>query len=346
MFFSAVPRPGLLGFLFADMLLDFFQVTNPPPSRLVLRIDDYQAGSDHFEFQTKVDLLAGRGVPFFVSVTPSWRNSPTGAVVTLDSAPAFVESLRDAQARGARLLLRGCVREPGEEAEFWNQELDRPVSLTPEQVRQRLYQAVGLMLKHGLLPVGWETPGDSASREVYKEVAQVFSTALERPQLSDLTGRETALLSTRVRDREGREIIPENLGFVPAAGGTNVSSTLRRRADFLKRLRGTWAGIYFHAYLPQEQLTALLNTLEALQRPFLDASSLDPWVHVPGRLLLIGAAEQKVLLAGGVVQWRAFDRAGQQVHSEKEFVLPGERTFRRKGRGVFELYEFAEGGRP
>src|SRR5262245_23032655 len=61
--FSAVPRSGLLGLLFADLLLDFYEMTSPAPCRLLLRLDDYQANSDHFEFESKVDLLAARRVP-------------------------------------------------------------------------------------------------------------------------------------------------------------------------------------------------------------------------------------------------------------------------------------------
>ena len=345
--FSAVPRPGLLGFLFSDLLLDFFEITNAATARVALRIDDYEAGSDHYEFQTKVDLLAARGVPFLLSVAPSWRLSPTGAVMTLDEAPEYVESLRQAQARGGRLLVRGCVREPGEDPEFWNGELDRPNPESPERIREQLHQAVGLMLKHGLLPVGWQTPHDAASRSVYREVAQVFSMAMERPQLSDLSGRETALLSAIVRDRDGREIIPENLGFVLATErGTNGLAGLRRRVEILSQLRDTIAGAYFHAYLPQDQLLELLGALEAVKKPFLDVLKLDQWVHVPGRLLLTGRAEHRVQLAGGIVQWRAFDRTGQELQSEQVSLPPGERLLQRKGRGDYELYEFKEGTQP
>jgi hypothetical protein len=243
--------------------------------------------------------------------------------------------------------MRGCVRSPAGEPEYWDGELDRPLAVAPERLREQLHQGVALMMKHGLWPIGWETPDDAASRAVYREVGQVFSMAVERPQLSDLTARDTALLSTPVLDREGRQVLPENVGFLPSAAlSTNGLTTLRARAEFLTQLRGTIACVYFHAYLPQEQLIDLLGTLRALGKPFLDVLSRDQWVHAPGRLLLTGRAERRVQLAGGMVQWRAFDNAGQEVQSEQETLPAGERVLQRKGRGAYELYEFKEGERP
>src|SRR5205823_51751 len=105
-FFSAVPGPGSLSFLFADALLDFYGATNVPGARLFFRIDDYQAQSNHREFKRRVDYLFSRGHPFVLSVTPSWHNPRTRAVEDLDAAPEFVKGLRYAQQRGGRIVLQ------------------------------------------------------------------------------------------------------------------------------------------------------------------------------------------------------------------------------------------------
>ena len=55
--------------------------------------------------------------------------------------------------------------------------------------------ATTLLLRHGLFPIAWQTPQDAASRAVFTAVAQTFSTAVERPQLSDSTHLEKGLVS-------------------------------------------------------------------------------------------------------------------------------------------------------
>ena len=270
-FFTAVPAPGPLSFLFADLLLDFYGASSVHPAsdreigapriadgRLFFRIDDYQAASDHRGFLRRVDFLFSRGHPFLVSITPSWRNPETGALEDLDSAPEFVAGLRYAQQRGGRMVLRGCVREPGERGEFWDTDLDRPLpEEKPEMIRRQLAQATMLLLKHGLLPLAWQTPQDAASRAAYAEIARVFSTAVERPQLGDATHLDTGLASAPTMDRHGRLIVPENLGYV-SGEGTDPYEEIRSRAELLLGLRGTIAGCFIHAYLPFERLTGLM----------------------------------------------------------------------------------------
>ena len=344
-FFSAVPASGPVGFLFSDVLLDFFPATPPEPSRVFLRIDEYQAGSDHAEFRRKVDHLRSRGRPFLVSVIPSWKTAGTGvvagAVVTLDAAPDFVDGLKYAQAHGGRLLLGGCVRPAREQPEFWDGDLDRPLPDRPGEVGRQLGEAVGLMVKHGLIPLGWRTPHDAASRAVRAEVSRAFSTAVERPQLSDLTQAEAAVLSAPTRDAGGCRVFPENLGFLPASAGGALAA-LQERTGLLARLRGAVAGACFQAYLPIETLAQLTQALEKVEKPFLDLLEQDNWVQVPGRLILTGDATRAVKLAGGVVTWKAFGPDGRELKVEQEFALPGDRVLKRKGTGTAELYEYKE----
>jgi hypothetical protein len=153
---------------------------------------------------------------------------------------------------------------------------------------------------------------------------------------------EKGLVSALTADRSGRQIVPENLGYV-SSSATNVFEEIKRRAEFLTSLRGTLAGGFIHAYQPFGKLTGLLDTLEALKTPFLDLAELDNWVYVPGHLLLTGNAQHKVKLAGGTVTWKAFDRGGKLVAAEQESAATaGERVFKRKGNGDYELFEFTE----
>jgi hypothetical protein len=340
-FFSGVPSPAL-GFLFADLLLDFYGTSNVSAARIHLRIDDYQAGSNHREFRRWVDYLYSRGHPFLLSVAPSWRTEEKGTVENLDSAPQFVAGLRYAQKRGGRILLRGCVREPGGRGEFWDLELDRPPAENqPVAIRERLITAVDLLFKHGLLPIGWQTPDDAASQAAYREIGRVFSTAVERPQLGDVTHFEKGLVSALTMDGHKRLIVPENLGYVPSEAADPFGA-IKLQAEFLLVLRGTVGGCFIHAYQPLEKLTSLVETLEGLKTPFLDPVDLDNAVHIPGRLLLTGKAQRTVRATGDTITWKAFDRGGNLLRAEQESVVAGERQFRRKGDGDYELFEFSE----
>ena len=142
--------------------------------------------------------------------------------------------------------------------------------------------------------------------------------------------------------RSGRQIVPENLGYVSGAV-TNSLAQIKRGAEFLGQLRGTVSGCFIHAYQPFETLTRLVETLEELKTPFLDLAELDNWSHVPGHLLLSGSAQFKVRVENATVTWKAFDRSGKLVAAEQESQsATGERTFRRRGKGDYELFEFGE----
>ena len=341
--FSAVPAPGWLSFLFADVLLDFQGATNIPETRLFFRIDDYQAQSNHREFRRWVDYLFSREHPFLLSVTPSWRNPQTGAMEDLDSAPEFVSGLRYAQQRGGRILLQGCVRPADGRGEFWDTLSDRPLWPDPSAATaEKLSAATKLLLKHGLFPLAWQTPQDAASSAAFTAIARTFSTAVERPQLSDTTHLEKGLASALTSDRHGRQIVPENLGYV-SGEVTNSLGEIKWGAELIGQLRGAVSGCFIHAYQPFETLTRLVETLEELKTPFLDLAELDNWSHVPGHLLLSGSAQFKVRVENATVTWKAFDRSGKLVAAEQESQsATGERTFRRRGKGDYELFEFGE----
>ena len=86
-----------------------------------------------------------------------------------------------------------------------------------------------------------------------------------------------------------------------------------------------------------------MEALEGLKTAFLDLASLDNWMHVPGHLLLTGNAQRNIRVENAAVTWKAFDRSGKLLAAEQETgTAAGERTFRRRGLGDYELFEFSE----
>lgn len=346
-FFASDPSVGMLGLLFEDLLFDFFSVKQSPASRVFLRIEDYHCRCNHREFRRMVDYLFARRHPFMVAVRPDYRDPSSGGLLDLDSQPEFVEALRYAQQRGGRLVMRSGSRahtnESEEGYEFWDAQLDRPLAgQTSESVRDQILQGARGMLRHGLLPLAWETPNHAASSVAYSEIARGFSTAIERVQLSDATCLANAEIGGPTIDSYGRLIIPENLGHVPDTP-SGFDDPIRSRAEIITRLRGATAGCSIHPYQSLEKLAAVVGTLERFQVPFLDLADLDNCVELPDAMLLTGNARRAIRLRNMVVRSRVYDRTGRLLEEKREpIVTSGERTFQRAGAGDCELFEFNE----
>jgi hypothetical protein len=292
-----------------------------------------------------VDLLAHRRIPFAVGVVPAVETRE--GVATLDSEPGFVPSLRYAQQRRGRLLMRGDLgRITGGVGEgFWDLDLDRPPALdSPAHTRERLDKGVQAFVRHGLLPLGFQTPGYAASQTAYGVMAAIFSTALERVQLSDATRLETHVPSAPTVDGVGRLILPENLGTL--AGGLadpEAVADFLSRARTLLRFRGAVAGCYFPADQSFDDFVRLVDVLQSLEAPFLDLASMSHWVRWPGGLLLTGESGRVVATGAGPLRWRAYDLEGRLTKEATEPDQPaGERLLTRRGVGAMELFEFKE----
>lgn len=338
-FVATVPLWGTLSYLFTDLLLDFFAVKDIPESRVFLRLEDYNAQSDHGEFRRAADYLYARKIPFMVAMTPSWRDPEFGMIENLDSNAEFVSGLRYAQQRGGRLVMKGCILD-GNKLEFWDTRLDRPAQgESVDQYRARIQEGVQLMLKHGLFPLAWETPGAAASRNAYSAIGEVFSTAVERLQLSDTTSRESYVTSAPTIDRHGRFIVPENGGYVQMTA-SNALEAVRENLDAITSLRGTVAGCYIHSYQPLARTMALVNLLESYKLAFVDLGEMDNAVQLPDALLLSGKAQKTIDLQNALVQKKSFDRSGTLSAQEREGQpYTGVRTFQRTA-GDYDLIEF------
>jgi hypothetical protein len=235
--------------------------------------------------------------------------------------------------------MKGCILD-GNKLEFWDTRLDRPAQgESVDQYRARIQEGVQLMLKHGLFPLAWETPGAAASRNAYSAIGEVFSTAVERLQLSDTTSRESYVTSAPTIDRHGRFIVPENGGYVQMTA-SNALEAVRENLDAITSLRGTVAGCYIHSYQPLARTMALVNLLESYKLAFVDLGEMDNAVQLPDALLLSGKAQKTIDLQNALVQKKSFDRSGTLSAQEREGQpYTGVRTFQRTA-GDYDLIEF------
>ena len=345
-FFAASPTAAANSPLFSDLILDFYGVTQLPAAAACVRIDGYHCHQDHLEFRRLVDDLNQRGISFVVGVIPAYWNPATKKIEELDSQPEFVAALRYAQSHGGRLVLQGYVNtrkaSTGQEPEFWDAALDRPLSDdSAEYARERLQQGLRQMLKRDLFPLGWITPFNSASRTNYAEIARHFSTAIERVQLSDATALDNYSGTAVTQDDFGRLIIPENLGTV--TGQKAALGQIQSRAELLTQLRGTVSTLAFPAYLTDDKLAQAIRLLDQMKTPFLDLADGNHWVQLPETVLLTGNAQRRITLQNATIKWKAFDRNGKLLAEETEpAVATGEHLFQRRGQGDYELFQIIE----
>jgi uncharacterized protein YdaL len=329
-FYAGVPGSGLSGCLFEDLLLDFYEAKEVAPPRLLLRIEDYQARSDHRQFERMADFLHSRHIPFVIALLP--------ALAELDSQPEFLGALRYAQQRGGRVILKG-VDADAQRSALWDPENDRALSEASKR-RAQLGVAARKLIGHGLLPLGFETPGYATSREVYTEVAKVFSTAFEQVQLSDATASERGVAGGLTVDRYGRLIVPDNMGCV-LDSASNAFAGILTMGQAITRLRGTVGSCCIFAYQPLSKLSKLVDTLDALHVSYLDIADLDNVVETPDLVLLSGRAQRTIANRNGKLHWKAFDRAGKLL-AEKREEAGGVSIFKRRGEGDYEVFEFEE----
>jgi hypothetical protein len=333
--FAADPQNGALGFIFEDVLFDFFGVTEKRASSVLLRISGYHPGSNHREFKRAADYLHAHSIPFGVSI-----RGLTDQTGLTDAGAEFISALRYGQQRGGRIIILG-TEPPSASPEFWDDRADRPrMQFTGGGLRHRITLAAETAISAGLLPIAWETPQYAASSYTYQEIGAVFGTAFERVQLSDATSRETYAPAGLAVDQHGRLLLPENLGFI--ANTTDGVTAVKPTADLLAALRGSILGASFDSFLPFSQLVELVDLLESYHLPFVDMADLGNRVELPDQILLTGDAAASVLLQNATIRWKTFNRAGQLLaEDEQRTKATGRRDFKRIGIGTFELVHFS-----
>ena len=236
-----------------DALLSFYGVRPSARPRLLVRIEDYTCRSDHRQFRRLADMFFFRGVPCAVGVVDC----------DLGANEEFVRSLKYAQDRGARLVLRTKFG-------FWDTTLDRP---TPGDAVRQLEAITDTFRQHGLMLTAWENAGASPPRTLEPQLAKTFPLRIGAVRLSDATTRDEFVAQTIVHDAHGGIILPESFGYVPM-NSANGFEELRSAARELFVSPAVVGSFVFHAYLPFSTIAAGMDELRSWDVAFLDLAEL------------------------------------------------------------------------
>ncbi len=282
-------------YVIADILHDFLGADHETRARAFVRIEDIHPKRDAREIRAVTDELHAAGVPFMLAVIPVYQNPQTGEKVALHQAPALVEALRYAVARGGSVVLHGFTHQMGDSEtgvgfEFWDDRSDSPLeNETIALHRDRIEQAVAELASVGLRPLAFEPPHYAISSLGYYTVAQHFSTLVAAVQLDDQTRRINQTFPFVIhRDRYGLKIIPENLGYVDPSAPDAVQGPLSR-AERALVVRDPMVGVFFHPYIEARHLRALVEGLRAKGYEFYDLSTDQHWVRTQALAFVTGA---------------------------------------------------------
>lgn len=218
--FAALPATGAASLIFSDLLLDFYGVGQVPPPALVYFVQDFHPGCDAGAFRRLVDYFAARGDRFAVSVRMA-SSLATGAQAMPDSQ--FFETLRYAQTRGGRVVLRP--------------------EASAADVRS--------LLDAGIVPLACELP--SGTKRPGRSLQGIsFGTALAKIEAAGPKGAGQPVSASSIMAGEDQAlVVPLNVD--PGSASTSARGIAAEVAE-LAKLRGTVAGVVIPAWFPFQRM--------------------------------------------------------------------------------------------
>ena len=257
---------GDLSYAIADSLFDFFQKAVVPRHQVYIRIEDVHPLRDPGKLRKIVRYLAGERIPFMIAVIPIYKDA--GRFATLESNPALVRVLQEAQNRGGTIVMHGVTHqyydtETGEGYEFWDSQNKAPIPNEEAYIEDKVRLGLQLLLKNKLYPAAFEPPHYAMTKRGYEVIARTFSTVVGNIQLSDTAFiTQTAPYSVPKAYQGGVTFYPETGNYAEEATPIVMSKMLAdvRRASIA---RESQSGLFFHPFLPVSFLKGVVEGLRA-----------------------------------------------------------------------------------
>ncbi len=291
------------GHIFCDLLHEVFKEPHSSYKYAMIRIEDVHPYRDPKQLRKVGDIFKKYKIPFSFAIIPVYTDPETKERATLAEKPYLIAAMQYLQEVGGTPILHGYTHqyrsESGEGHEFWDINNDTPIAEDSEKwIRDKLNKGVDLCADNGIFPLAWETPHYGASELDYKIFSEIFSTGVERMQLSDLTSQASQSYPYFIQSRNGRWIVPENLGYVSYREGQTVDKILEEAYKILV-VRDAVAVGFFHPYVETEHLEKMIIGLKDLGYFFLDMKTLpnqvktDKWQIYSGLPYFYGETENK-----------------------------------------------------
>jgi len=280
---SCLNTQGVLFYILADVLHDFFQENHLPKQEIYLRLEDVHSQRPLDNLYAIADYLKKENIPYIIALIPSFYDVETKKIYPIQENKKFVRALRYMQKSGGSIILHGYTHQihedmPGEGFEFWDGVKNSPLETDMKKwVDQRVGTAIDECVDAGIYPLGFEAPHYAVSQEGYLYLKDYFSTLLGHLQTSDL-GFNTTTYPYRLYNAPlYNQLLPENLGYVDPNDVYYVQHILEK-LDEVSVVRDYTAGFYFHSYLDISLLQPVIEELKKENVQFIDLKSEDNWV--------------------------------------------------------------------
>lgn len=256
----------------ADLLHDIMHQDHTADHSALLRIEDVHPKTDIDSLNSVVEYLYQNGIPFGLGLVPVYINPATGEEIHLADRPEFVQAIKNAQSKGAVIVLHGYthqrVGETVVDYEFWDSETHAPpIDETPENISARVDAALRETYAQGIYPSVWETPHYAASDLTHSIVAKNFGVVWER--------RDAPFFPYPVMlPQTGQIDLPETLGYINPQEGHDARLLLNISQAQLVVRDGVAAAFFHPALVDQDQLRQLVSGLQTQGYDFISPTQV------------------------------------------------------------------------
>jgi uncharacterized protein YdaL len=280
---------GVMGYIFADSLFEFYHVTVPIQHQVYIRIEDVHPLRSPDTLMGIAQFLYREHVPYMVAVIPIYKDDKVE--VSLSQKPKLAAVLRYMQAHGGSIVMHGDTHQfgayqSGEAFEFWDPFTKEPVPNEAVYDNQKLKQGLHILLENGLYPIGFEPPHYGMTATGYQVLSHYFSTLVGQVQVTKSAFVTQGLPYVIDKSYEsGLNIFPENSGYVDAPTPDYIPPyVIPKLLSNVKRtfiVRDSIAGLFFHPYLPLSALSQLVSGLEKMNITFFNAKDYENFTKTP-----------------------------------------------------------------
>lgn len=263
-------------YIFEDSLNDFYNIRDFDKGKIFIRIEDVHPFRDTTQLRKIADYLYSKNIPFMIALIPTYVDTKTHAITTMDMNSDFIETIQYMQEKGGSIVLHGYTHQLGNEEvsgegyEFWDMKNDKPIDGDIElYIRDRILSGLRPCIENNIYPLAFEAPHYAMNINGYKVLKKHFSTYVGQYQNNNYNFATSSTPFT-IKDSESfNKLMPENLGYVDEQDDFSVD-TIKENFKKLSMVRGYSGGVFFHSYLDIEYLKEIVEFLEEENVDFID----------------------------------------------------------------------------